>query len=416
MSAAIPRGYVFVARRILSSTLWQMRPETRIVALTSIVIANHRPGKWCPDRVNVIPINRGEFVRSWRTLASECSLSVWETRTASSHLEKADFLVRKQHHRWSRFSIPKYNEYQNRDTYGKERPIPEGAVLIARKILRSPLWKLPAQDRVVAITCLLVAKYMPGTWTDGAHEIELSRGQFSATTEELAQWCHLPVDKVLESMAKLKDIEFVVETPREGCKVFVIPNYEYYQDPSNYGDSFQEADLEASEREVPPSRPPGTPQEPHKEVTRSPQGGHKEATGCPQDAHREATTNKKDNKDKKEEEGEEGGKGGVPPDSPYLFDMSSCGGTEPPLPPEERIVQAYHGRFPEVMGREKVRNHVLKFLRRGGNWEKGLDAVRAQEAEVPIWVILDPLLRKTGHGDFERAMEEIRKGDDHAGR
>jgi len=405
-STKIRKGYVFIARRILSSTLWQKRPETRIAALTSIVLANHRPGKWCPDGINDIPINRGEFVRSWDVFSSECNLSLKQTRTATHHLEKSQFLLRQRESNWSHFGVVNYGDYQNRDKYGKERALPDGAVLIARKILSSPLWRLSAQDRVVAITCLLVAKYVPGTWSDGCHEIELVRGQFCASWEQLAQWCNLPSGKVQGSIQRLKSIEFLVQSVNEGCQVFMIPNYDYYQDPSNYGELIQD---ETGRKQGQTEREAG------RDPAGSGQGPGRERAGTRQGAGRDPATNNKGKKEEKGEEGEEGGKGGVPP--PFLFDLSSLGGAPPPLPPDEQITEAYFQRFPEKMGKEKVRKQVLQFLRRGGKWEEGLRAVQSHASEDPIWVILDPLLRaKKGWSIDDLVLTDpTKKEKDHAG-
>ena len=66
------------------------------------------------------------------------------------------------------------------------------------------------------------------------------------------------------------------------------------------------------------------------------------------------------------------------------------------LSPEDQIVEAYHARFPGCMAKEKVPKHVVRFLKKGGNWEEALRAVSEQEDEAPIWQILDAvLLRKT---------------------
>src|SRR6185436_8167007 len=94
MGAEIPDGAVLVARAILNSSLWTMRMEDRIVALTCICLANWRARSWFNGKENV-RIERGQFVRSWDHLAEACKLSVQTTRTSVKNLELVGFLTRK---------------------------------------------------------------------------------------------------------------------------------------------------------------------------------------------------------------------------------------------------------------------------------------------------------------------------------
>jgi hypothetical protein len=116
MGAEIPDGAFLVARAILNSSLWTMRPEDRIVAITCIGLTSWRPSRWFDGKQN-ITINRGQFVRSWDGLAEACNLSVKTTRTCVKHLESAGFLARKQAGRYSVYTIPKYEFYQRMANY-----------------------------------------------------------------------------------------------------------------------------------------------------------------------------------------------------------------------------------------------------------------------------------------------------------
>ena len=397
MPAAIPKGYVFIARDILSSTLWERRPEDRIAAITAIVLANHQARKWCPNGRDEVNIGRGQFARSWQRLAKECNMSTKATRTSFGHLEKSVFLNRKLHGKFSVFSIQKYEYYQDRDKYGQERILPEGAILIARKILDSTLWKLPPQDRVVAITCLLMAHYFQGTWTDGAHEVDLARGQFAATWEKLSEWCHLTQSQIEESMQRLESTEFIVRRMVEGCQVFTIPNYNYYQDASKYASQARKIPHPSlGEQSLPGFEPEMTGQDPGRNPAGTRQDPGRTPAASRQQPGRNPATNKKGKEREESKEGE-GGRDAFPP-SPFSL-VHDPRGAPPPLPPEDRIAHAYNDRFMGIMGFDKARHQALLYLRRGGSLEEAVQAVASHDRPEPIWKILDPLLRektKTG--------------------
>src|SRR5262249_5830761 len=116
MSAEIPDGAVLVARAILNSSLWTMRPQDRVVALTCIVLCNRRRKKWF-DGVEDIVIERGQFVRSRKKIVEACNLPVQIVRTSLDHLEETDFLTRKLTRGYTLYTIPKYDHYQDVTKY-----------------------------------------------------------------------------------------------------------------------------------------------------------------------------------------------------------------------------------------------------------------------------------------------------------
>lgn len=382
MAAEIQKGYVFLARDILKSTLWQRRPEDRVVALTSIVLANHQPATW-HDGHHDVQFSRGQFARSWGGLARACNLTLKNVRTSVERLETAKFLARKGTTYYSTFSVLNYGRYQDRDRYGREKDMPEGAILVARQILESSLWEMSAQDRVVGITCLLIANHTSGSIEVGGESIHLDRGQFHASWDRLAKACRLTVEQTQESIARLITSEFLVRD-RLTSTVFTIPKYNHYQDPAKYAESgtrpLSELQatlfdlLELSARAEPARR-------------RQRQG--KEAAGTRQGGGKEAATDK-NNKNSKN--GEEGGRTSPTPD---LFGTETRG-APPPLPPgAQRIAEEYVLRFPGIMGIPKALNQAVTFLGRGGHAEEALKAIREEtRAGVVIWKILDPLLEK----------------------
>ena len=116
MSAEIPDGAVIVARAIVNSSLWKMRPEDRVVAVTCLAIANKRQRKWF-DGHQQITIQRGQFVRSRQEMAQECGLPVQVVRTSIVHLEENDFLTRNLTRTYTLYTIPKYQHYQDLTKY-----------------------------------------------------------------------------------------------------------------------------------------------------------------------------------------------------------------------------------------------------------------------------------------------------------
>ena len=387
MAAEIPNGYVFLARDVLKSTLWQRRPEDRIVALTSIVLANHQSAVW-HDGNRDVHFSRGQFAQSWGHLAERANLSVKNVRTSIERLGTgpAPFMTRKPNTYYSVFSIPNYSKYQDRDRYGREKEMPEGAILVARKILESSLWKMSAQDRVVGITCLLIANHTPGSMDVNGEAQHLERGQFFASWDRLAKACRLTVEQTQESVARLITSEFLVRD-RLSPAVFTIPNYNRYQDPQKYSDSGARAGVAATQGVLFELPVPSEPSEP----ARTRQGGGKEVARTRQGGGKEAATDKNSKNDKN---GEEGGR--TPP-APELFEADSRG-APPPLPPGvAEIADAYIARFPKVMGREKALYQAKLYLSRGGKIPEALQALREENREgVVIWKILDPLLEKTG--------------------
>lgn len=387
MAAEIPNGYVFLARDVLKSTLWQRRPEDRIVALTSIVLANHHPAVW-HDGHRDVHFSRGQFAQSWGHLAQKANLSVKNVRTSIERLGTgpAPFMTRKSNTYYSVFTIPNYSRYQDRDRYGREKEMPEGAILVARKILESSLWKMSAQDRVVGITCLLIAAHTAGSIDVNGEAQHLERGQFFASWDRLAKACRLTVEETQESIARLITCEFLVRD-RLSPAVFTIPNYNRYQDPQKYADAGPRASAAETQGVLFDLPVPSEASAP----ARTRQGGGKEAARTRQGPGKEAATDKNSKNYKNGEEG-----GSAPP-APELF-KTDPRGASPPLPPgTEEIADAYLSKFPRVMGRKKALYQAELYLSRGGKIPEALEALREENREsVVIWKILDPLLEKTG--------------------
>jgi len=125
MPAEIPDGAVIMARAILNSSLWTMRPEDRVVAMTCIALCNWRPRKWWDGRAEVV-IGRGQFVASWDRLAKAAGLKTKVVRTSVQNLCNIGFLARHQARRYSIYTLPKYDHYQDITKYSDSAVVGAG--------------------------------------------------------------------------------------------------------------------------------------------------------------------------------------------------------------------------------------------------------------------------------------------------
>ncbi|MDI6773616.1 MAG: hypothetical protein QME77_13670 [bacterium] len=120
MGAEIPDGAVIVARAIINSSLWTMRPADCKLAVTCICLANWKPAKWFDGQAERI-IRRGEFVTSRDRLAKVSGLSVQTTRTSLRRLGKVGFLTLNLTRAYTVVYLPKYDLYQDLSKYGQPR-------------------------------------------------------------------------------------------------------------------------------------------------------------------------------------------------------------------------------------------------------------------------------------------------------
>lgn len=116
MAAEIPDGAVIVARAILNSSLWTMRPQDCKLAITCICIANWKANKIWFDGKELI-IERGQFVRSLKQLCEASRMKMMEVRTSLNHLLSVEFLTRFLTKQSYIYTIPKYDKYQDLTKY-----------------------------------------------------------------------------------------------------------------------------------------------------------------------------------------------------------------------------------------------------------------------------------------------------------
>jgi hypothetical protein len=123
VAAEIPDGAVIVARAILNSSLWTMRSDDRVVAMTCIALCNKVPKKWFDGEMDLL-IPRGSFVRSWGNFVKSCGLPLQVVRTSIKHLKSSDFLTQVSTRFYTVFTLPKYEHYQDLTKYS-DSAVPE---------------------------------------------------------------------------------------------------------------------------------------------------------------------------------------------------------------------------------------------------------------------------------------------------
>lgn len=116
VGAEIPDGAVLVARSIVNSSLWTMRPDDRVVAITCIALANKAEAKWWNGSREIV-IQRGQFVRSREQMVKACNLPLQRFRTSVQHLENSRFLTREVTKMYTLYNLPKYDHYQTLSKY-----------------------------------------------------------------------------------------------------------------------------------------------------------------------------------------------------------------------------------------------------------------------------------------------------------
>jgi len=152
MPAEIPDGAVLIARAILRSSIWRMRPEDCKVAITLIALVNHSPGRWF-DGTRHITVEKGQLIRSREKLAEDCKLSIQVLRSCLKRLEREldedgiPFLTRKSTNRYTVYTLPKYPFYQDLRNYGgkvNQSPTSQKGISNQRHMKNQPTGNQPS--------------------------------------------------------------------------------------------------------------------------------------------------------------------------------------------------------------------------------------------------------------------------------
>jgi len=110
-------GAIWLHRKIMESDIWTTSDQTRITAISCLLLANWKEQNWF-NRSTHKPqvIFRGQFVTTWENLAKACRLSVRNVRTAIENLSKMQFLTRNLTGRVTVITILNYDKYQQKPT------------------------------------------------------------------------------------------------------------------------------------------------------------------------------------------------------------------------------------------------------------------------------------------------------------
>jgi hypothetical protein len=120
--------------------------------------------------------------------------------------------------------------------------IPEGYVLLARKIRKSPLWlSLKATHRIVMIELILQAQFKDGDVVRNGEIIHLKRGQIATSYQQLVNDIgdkEVTVKVVRNAINKLIKHGFLAKDEAKARAkkglLLTIVNYDIYQTPENY--------------------------------------------------------------------------------------------------------------------------------------------------------------------------------------
>jgi len=102
-------GWVWLHRKIFEWEWWT-DPNTRILFITLLLLANHKPGRW-----KGVKINRGQLITGRKKLAKITGLSEKSVRTALKRLKSTSELAIKATNRFSLITIVNYDIYQGGD-------------------------------------------------------------------------------------------------------------------------------------------------------------------------------------------------------------------------------------------------------------------------------------------------------------
>jgi hypothetical protein len=120
--------------------------------------------------------------------------------------------------------------------------IPNGYVVIARKIRKSPLWlSLKATHRLVMIELLLQAQFQDGQVVRNGEILDLKRGQLATSYQQIVDDISdkdVTVKVVRNAINKLVSHDFLAKDEakiraKKGLLI-TIANYGFYQDADNY--------------------------------------------------------------------------------------------------------------------------------------------------------------------------------------
>lgn len=108
-----------------------------------------------------------------------------------------------------------------------------GWIKLYRKTLDSEMYQnLNAKQKVVMITCLLLANHKPQRWEWNGEIYEVKEGQFITSLESLKKHCgkDISIKNVRTALAKLEKWGFLINESAKTGRLITIVNWQVYQD------------------------------------------------------------------------------------------------------------------------------------------------------------------------------------------
>lgn len=198
----------------------------------------------------------------------------------------------------------------------------KGWIKLYRKLLDSDMYKnLNSKQKVIMLTCLLLANHERNKWEFDGEVYEVKSGQFITSLEKLKEKCgkDISVQNVRTALLKLEKWGFLTNKSTKTGRLITVVNWELYQ---------------------------GNNDEDNKDI-------NKELTKHQQRANKELTTNKNDKNDKN--------------DKKYIEDILSSEADNTTVPYQE-IVNLYNATtksLPKVKALSDKRRRAIK-----ANWNK----------------------------------------------
>lgn len=122
-------------------------------------------------------------------------------------------------------------------------------MLLHRKLLESACWKgTTTQDKILLITCLLMANYQDNKWFNGQKETTISRGTFITSLKGLAQKSKLSFQSIRTSLSHLEKVGFLTSTSTNKYRYITIMNYNSYQNKDAFNNKQSNKQLTSSQQ------------------------------------------------------------------------------------------------------------------------------------------------------------------------
>lgn len=106
----------------------------------------------------------------------------------------------------------------------------DGWIKLHRKILESPLWKdCNANQKVIFITCLLLANHESNKWIFDSEEYEVQEGEFITSIKSLSEITNCSTQCVRSCLAKFEKFNFTTKKTTNKNTLIKIENWAFYQ-------------------------------------------------------------------------------------------------------------------------------------------------------------------------------------------